>query len=406
MESVEKELEAAHQTIDALCEELALTNARINSFTPNAWRWIERYVRFSARNRVRLQNLLSRAPAGVTADSTTSPTQNGDAATKLIQLANREFQHGRNESAAAVARMVVPSCAESERILSLVGPWERGDGPPPHQRGHYHLALAEAHRILGNDESAAEGYKTALTFIADLGDAHSGLANLRMPGDNYLTWLDRLYQFLKPKSVIEIGVSQSASLARVPPPALAIGIDPVPSVLYPLQTEARIYPETSDYFFKHRRREDWLGDEPLSIGFIDGLHVFEQALRDFMHLEAYCGPRSIILFHDTVPLDEITQRRTPVTHYSTGDVWKAILCLKYFRPDLDIFTIAAAPTGLTVVTGLDPESRVLEEVYDEAVARFIDIPFSTVEDSLETALNIVPNDWAVVQARLQAQGIA
>jgi methyltransferase family protein len=148
-----------------------------------------------------------------------------------------------------------------------------------------------------------------------------------------------------------------------------------------------------------------LGNKPLGVGFIDGLHIYEQALRDFTNLEAYCGPKSVILLHDTVPLDEPTQRRTCETTFHTGDVWKLVLCLKELRPDLDIFTIATAWTGLTVISGLDPSSRVLKEGYDGAVARFMDLPFSTIEDRMEASLNMVPNDWSVVETRLKGRGV-
>jgi hypothetical protein len=100
-------------------------------------------------------------------------------------------------------------------------------------------------------------------------------------------------------------------------------------------------------------------------------------------------------------LDEVTQRREPVTHFSTGDVWKTILCLKQYRPDLDIFTIATPPTGLTIVTGLDPRSTILAEFYDRARADLINLPFSAVEHTLSSGLNLVPNDWKVVEPRLK-----
>jgi hypothetical protein len=148
-----------------------------------------------------------------------------------------------------------------------------------------------------------------------------------------------------------------------------------------------------------------LSGRPLGVAFIDGLHLYEQALRDFINLERYCGPRSVILFHDTVPLDEATQSRALDTKFNTGDVWKVVLCLKHYRPDLDVFTIAAPWTGLTVVAGLDRASRVLADRYDEAVARFFEAPFADIQDRLDSALNIVSNDWNVVAGRLKARGI-
>jgi len=151
--------------------------------------------------------------------------------------------------------------------------------------------------------------------------------------------------------------------------------------------------------------EKLLAGRPLSVAFIDGLHLYEQALKDFINLERYCGPRSVIMFHDTVPLDEATQSRARNTDFHTGDVWKTVLCLKHYRPDLDVFTIATPWSGLTVVTGLDPASRVLNDGYDEAVARFIDMPYSDIENGSKDAFNMVPNDWATVEARLKARGI-
>jgi hypothetical protein len=141
------------------------------------------------------------------------------------------------------------------------------------------------------------------------------------------------------------------------------------------------------------------------VGFIDGLHLYEQALKDFIHLEAYCGPRSMILIHDTVPLDEATQSRSSNTQFHTGDVWKTVICLKHYRPDLDVFTIATPWTGLTVVTGFNVESRVFADSSEEAIRRFVNKPFSDIESDLESELNIVANDWTIVQSRLMERGM-
>jgi hypothetical protein len=248
-------------------------------------------------------------------------------------------------------------------------------------------------------------YRKALTFDRDLVRAHVGLATLRFPGDFYYVWLDRFYTDLSPETVIEIGVFDGQSIARVHPPTLAIGVDPNPRLAYSLTAETHIFTETSDAFFARRGPDALLAGRRLGVGFIDGLHLYEQALKDFINLERYCGPRSVILFHDTVPLDEATQSRARDTKFHTGDVWKVVPCLKHYRPELDVFTIAAPWTGLTVVIGLDPTSRVLEENFDEAVARFIDVPFADIQDRLDSALNIVSNDWNGVATRLKARGI-
>lgn len=325
----------------------------------------------------------------------------------LVDLAEREFRAGRHSTAAAIARLICeykPNEQESQRLLSLVAA-ASFEQPPPQPPTRHHLSPSEGEHTLSDNEAAALNYRVALTFVRDLPQAHLGLATLRMPGDYYLVWLERLYKVLAPESVIEIGVYQGASLALVQSPTIAIGIDPNPTVIFPLKAETHIFTETSDEFFSSGRLEKLLGGRPLSVGFIDGLHLFEQALKDFSNLERTCGPRSVIMFHDTVPLDEPTQTRTRETQFHTGDVWKTILCLKHYRPDLDIFTIATPPSGLTVVTGLDPTSRVLSDRYEEAVVRFMNTSFSAVECVLETMLNLVPNDWDLVRTRLEARGI-
>jgi hypothetical protein len=58
-----------------------------------------------------------------------------------------------------------------------------------------------------------------------------------------------------------------------------------------------------------------------------------------------------------------------------------------------------------VVAGLDPASRVLPDHYDEAIARFIDTPYSEIENNKFAMLNVVPNDWSIVESRLKARGI-
>ena len=327
----------------------------------------------------------------------------------LIDLAENEFRQGRYEAACAVARLIrerAPDEPEPQRLLSLVSPWlHPGEVPAESQRANYYLALGEAYRLLAENDAAAANYRAALSLNGDLHQAHVGLARLRLPGDGYLVWLERLYRELAPETAIEIGIRQGDSLARLQSPTIAIGVDPNPTVIYPLKTETHIFTETSDEFFARRRPEKLLAGRPLAVGFIDGLHSYEQALRDFINLEACCGPGSVILFHDTLPLDEATQRRTRETEFYTGDVWKTVLCLKEYRPELDIFTIATFPTGLTVVTGLDPTSRVLTDRYREAVAQFRDTSFASIEGIQDITFNIMPNDWSVVSARLKARGL-
>jgi hypothetical protein len=111
----------------------------------------------------------------------------------------------------------------------------------------------------------------------------------------------------------------------------------------------------------------------------------------------------VILLHDTIPLNERTQERIRSTGFHTGDVWKSVLCLKHFRPDLDIFTVATPWSGLTFVTGLDPRSRVLAENYHRAIEQFGALSYQAAAATLDSALNRVPNSWPLVSQRLRGK---
>jgi hypothetical protein len=124
--------------------------------------------------------------------------------------------------------------------------------------------------------------------------------------------------------------------------------------------------------------------------------LFEFVLRDFMNIERCCTYSSTILVHDSYPIDERTAHRSQVTSFWSGDVWKLILCLKRYRPDLNICTVATPPTGLTIIRGLNPSSEVLKCKMVEICEEFISLPFSALEGNKRDQLNIVENDWDVV----------
>ena len=130
------------------------------------------------------------------------------------------------------------------------------------------------------------------------------------------------------------------------------------------------------------------------------MHLFGFALRDFVNIERYCGRRSICLVHDCFPLDERTAGLDRATRFWSGDVWKLILCLKKYRPDLEVHTIAAAPTGLAVIRGLDPGSTILRDRMDRICEEFADLPYSVLRDDKNRKLNLVRNDWPTVRALL------
>lgn len=194
--------------------------------------------------------------------------------------------------------------------------------------------------------------------------------------------------------------SAGESLALSYEGADSIGIDPEPRIQHALTPRTRVYAETSDAFFAKRNLREEFGGRPVELAFIDGMHHFEFALRDFMHLEACCSEDSTILLHDCYPLDENTAARERRTDFWSGDVWRAVLALKKYRPGLSIATIAAPFTGLALVRGLDPASGVLREGIDDIVAEMMSVPFASLGPRKSEMLNLVPGDWPSVQKLL------
>lgn len=221
-------------------------------------------------------------------------------------------------------------------------------------------------------------------------------AKRTLPGPVYYAVLLWIHRTLRPATYVEIGVNKGESLLIAEPEAICVGIDPEARPARPLTANTRLFNVTSDEFFGSHHLPDVLGRDSFSLAFIDGLHLFEQALRDFIHLERFAGHHSIILLHDCVPLDPVTSARTPSTEFYSGDVWKLTLCLRETRPDLRMAIVPTPPTGLCIISGLDPASTILEERYDACVARYIDLTFDDYQACVARMPAVIPNTKSAV----------
>lgn len=246
---------------------------------------------------------------------------------------------------------------------------------------------------------AAEHARAALQLDGNCVYAHSVLAHIALDGEHYQTMLGHVHGHLRPRTYLEIGVETGATLRLASPETMAIGVDPAPQIADRLPSNVRVFKATSDDFFARHDVAKEFGGRPIDLAFIDGSHLFEFVLRDFINVERNSTPQSTVLLHDCYPLDEITSRRERVTAFSTGDAWKVIVCLKKYRPDLKIHTLACPPTGLTVVRGLDPASRKLESKLQGLYQEFISLPYAVLADK-PAALNVVPGDWGTARALL------
>jgi len=254
----------------------------------------------------------------------------------------------------------------------------------------------------GRAREAVAACKALLELAPNYWSAHNLLASIELPGESYFHMLERVHAHLRPRTYLEIGVSRGESIRLAGPGTRAIGVDPEPEVVFPLGPNVSVVEETSDEFFAGRDVRAELGGLPVELAFIDGMHRFEFALRDFMNIEALCTPSSTILVHDVYPIDERTAARERVTGFWSGDIWRLVLLLRKHRPDLVVRTIAAPPTGLAVVRNLDPQSTYIRDRLDALVAEYLAVDFRALASGKAEQLAVVPNDWSQVRALLDA----
>jgi cephalosporin hydroxylase len=264
----------------------------------------------------------------------------------------------------------------------------------------YEAALAALQA--GRTSEASAACWALLKTAPNYWPAHQLLATIELPGEKYVHVLERIHAHLRPRTYLEIGVAHGRSLQLVGAATRGIGVDPAPRVESPLGSNVSIVARTSDEFVAEtdvRARFDGL---PVDLAFIDGMHQFEYALRDFMNIEALCAPSSTILIHDAYPLDERTAARERETDFWSGDIWRLVVLLRRHRPDLVVRTIAAPPTGLAVVRNLDPGSTYIRDHLDALIAEFLAVEFGAFAGRKAEHLAVMPNDWAQIRALLDA----
>ena len=216
-------------------------------------------------------------------------------------------------------------------------------------------------------------------------------------------FLAELHARFRPRNYLEIGVNNGGSLrlSRVP----SIAIDPAFRLTEPLRCDLHLVRATSDAFFerpnpivhlrsgrnplRNLRRgrapfARYLGGTVVDLAFIDGMHLFENALRDFMNVERFAGPASVIVLDDMLPRSVDEAARDRHTGEWTGDVYKLTEAMARHRPDLVLLPMDTAPTGVLVVLGADPANPALRDAYDELLEQHVtpdpqDVPSHVLE---------------------------
>jgi hypothetical protein len=219
-------------------------------------------------------------------------------------------------------------------------------------------------------------------------------------GDHYYDVMKRVHETIDPRSYLEIGTRTGGSL--ILSKCVSVAVDPkfhITSNIIGAKPACFFYQMTSDRFFKSVDIAPIVGGE-IDFAFLDGMHLFEFLLRDFYNTEKLCGKHSIIALHDCLPpdvrytsryeRDSDIRKDASHPHWWAGDVWKVPVILRRLRPDLHIIALDAPPTGLILVTNLDPASRVLENGYRAIVDEFSQLNLESLGlDKLSEELGVI-----------------
>lgn len=174
-----------------------------------------------------------------------------------------------------------------------------------------------------------------------------------------------MHGVLEPPTYLEIGIRHGDSLALAR--SAGVGIDPAYRLRTELRPDTALYRETSDEYFDRPDPLAPFGGRRVEMGFIDGMHLVEYALRDFINVERLAAWTGVVVFDDIYPRDVQMAARRRQTRQWTGDVYKMLGILARHRPDLICLRVDTRPTGLLLVLGLDPGNSKLDARYDEIV---------------------------------------
>jgi hypothetical protein len=224
----------------------------------------------------------------------------------------------------------------------------------------------------------------------------------------YLEFLREVHAALAPPTYLEIGIRRGDSLTLSK--SSTIGIDPQFDLRKDPPPDAALFRETSDDYFARAQPLEPFGGRPISMAFIDGMHLVEFALRDFINIERHAAWSSLVVFDDILPRRPVEAARDRSTRAWTGDVYKLLAILAEHRPDLLCLRVDTKPTGLLLVTGLDPESEVLSTRYERIVEEAVvpdpqPVPRRVLarRGALEPADALAAGFWGVLRGEREAE---
>ena len=252
----------------------------------------------------------------------------------------------------------------------------------------------------GEYEKAQVLFRRALSTNRDCLQAYEGLVHAAMPGATTLEVLEELHETLSPSTYVQLGVRRGAALRSVGIATRCVVVASGAKIDLDVVGPDEYYPMPSKAFFNHHDLRHLLGGDAVGLAFLRSPSSYEVLLEEFIAIERHVGPRSVIVIEGTYPVESKSAHRRKRADYWVGDRWKLVPILKAYRPDLYLQTLPAAPGGLTLVTGLDAESVVLSERFDEITKAFAPIGYDYLASEPASVLNLVESDVSLALERI------
>ena len=208
-----------------------------------------------------------------------------------------------------------------------------------------------------------------------------------------MTFLRRIHKRQNPDLYFEIGVDTGTSLALSN--CKSIGVDPAYMVSNPIPSETRLFRITSDAFFADKDTCQKLLYNGIDLSFIDGMHLAEYVLRDFINVERHMKPTGQIVLDDVLPEQMVMSERNRRFNAWCGDVYKIVPILRKYRPDLSVHVyeafIGPYRKGIASITKLDPTNTVLTDNIDTIIKEILGGTYDVASiEALETLVGVSP----------------
>jgi len=195
--------------------------------------------------------------------------------------------------------------------------------------------------------------------------------------------INKILKYNKGKSYLEIGVRRGETIAQIEA-SNRIGVDPNLQLdrIAILKSKGNLdgvefLEIPSDRFFQENTRT-------FDVIFIDGLHLYEQAIKDILNALNVLNEGGYIVVHDCNPMTEKAADRKQAKGIWSGDVWKSIYDIKINYPEIDYFVLNK-DYGLGILSKKNGNENNYVPKFDENISN---LDFSFLERNRNDILNL------------------